>query len=126
MSQQAFIQHIFLKIKIKKAHNFVSGYRHGNVGGFVLECGRGWREEASYVSLLLTEAALEVVFEDLHDGHEALHLLKLAAQLGFPSPGAGQPNLRLRQPIAEILHRRRVLRADEGAGRRRVDDDVSG
>lgn len=52
-------------------------------------------EEADDELLLLEEASFEVVLEDLHDGDEALHFLKPAAQLGFPGPGAHQPGLGL-------------------------------
>lgn len=68
--------------KITEERNVISGMRHR-------------REEADHVILLLAKASFEIGLEDLHDGDEALHLVKAAAQLGFPSPGSRQPSLRL-------------------------------
>lgn len=65
------------------------------------------RKEASQALLLLVVAAFEVVFEDLHDGEEAAHLVEAVGQLGFPSSGASEASLRISEATAEIVHRRR-------------------
>lgn len=66
-------------------------------------------EEAGDVLLLLAEASFEVGLEDLHDGDKALHLLEAAAELGFASPGAGEPSLGLGQPAPQCVHHHDVV-----------------